>query len=158
MNDTARRKITETLQRDLDRIADLAAARLLSQLGNSGLPDSWAPSISGDASSSRGQVASQGSPDEGLHIIKEGFARFGGVLSLSVLVDEPGLVADNLDWLDRMMGARSMQLGAPMAALLTTSYIDACSTFLEPADIEILDDQIARAMLIFKAHDAKADA
>jgi hypothetical protein len=157
MKDTARRKITETLQRDLDRIADVAAARLMSQLGDSGLRDSWGLSNSGDVSGSRGQVVSKGSPDEGLYIIKEGFARFGGVLSLSVLVDEPGLIADDLDWLVRMMGAMSMQLGAPTVALLTTSYIDACSNFMESGDVDILNDQIARAIQIIKAHDVKAD-
>src|SRR4051794_10488922 len=135
MNDTGRRRTTETLQRELDHIAEAATARLLSQMGSSGFPGTGLPSKSGDSSGAHGKAERSESPNEAFHMVREGFVRLGGVLSLSVLVDEPGLLADDLDWLARMMGARSMRLGAPMLALLMSSFIDACSNFMAPDDI-----------------------
>src|SRR5437016_4491725 len=125
MNDADRRRIAEALQRENDSVARAAAseanARFTSPLGHGSL---------------RSQL-----PD----LLREGFAHLGGALSLSVLVDEPGLLADDLDWLVRMLLARGMNLDPPMIDLLLQSYLDACSTILEAEEIEALRDLIDRA-------------
>ena len=125
MNDAARRKITEALQRENDSVAEAAAseanARFISPLSNGCLQSTL--------------------PD----LLKEGFVHLGGALSLGVLVDEPGLLADDLDWLRRMLGARSVQLDPPMLDLLVQSYLDACASFLGAEEIEAFADLVARA-------------
>src|SRR5689334_4028500 len=111
MNDADRRKVTEALQRDVDRIADAAVsearAGFVSRPGNG---PGWSPA-----------------PEA----LREGFVHLGGTVALAVLVDEPGLIADDLSWLRRMMGARGMQLDPPTIDLLFQSYLDACSSILQ---------------------------
>src|SRR3954453_15834442 len=147
MVDVTRRKTTETLQRDLDRIAAEAAAGFMSRLGDAAVAVDFAPML-GRSAVAHGRARPPDNSDEALHMVREGFARLGGVLSLCVLVDEPGPLADDLDWLRRMLGARSMQVGAPMIELLMRSYIEACSRFLGPGEVDLLQDQIGRAMNI----------
>src|SRR5438045_511556 len=101
MNHADRRKITEALLRENDSVAEAAAseagARFTSQLSNGSLRSTL--------------------PD----MLNEGFIHLGGALSLGVLVDEPGLLADDLDWLRRMLGVHGMQLDLPLLDVLVRS-------------------------------------
>jgi hypothetical protein len=152
MDDANRRRITETLQREADRIAEVGAsearARIISQVSNGSLR-SQAAGIGdravGRQRSPHQQAGTRDSRSPLPDLLKEGLAQMGGALSLGVLVDEPGLLADDLHWLRRMLGARGMQLDPPVIDLLLRSYLDACSSFLDAEEIEALDDLIARA-------------
>ena len=152
MNDAGRRKITEALQRENDSVAEAAAsearARIISQVSNGSLR-SQAAGIGdravGRQRSPHQQAGTRDSRSPLPDLLKEGFVHLGGALSLGVLVDEPGLLADDLDWLRRMLGVHGMQLDLPLLDVLARSYLDACSSFLDAEEIEALDDLIARA-------------
>src|SRR3954454_7035915 len=145
MVDVTRRKTTETLQRDLDRIAAEAAAGFMSRLGDAAVAVDFAPML-GRSAVAHGRARPPDNSDEAFHMVREGFARLGGVLSLCVLVDEPGPLADDLDWLRRMLGARSMPLGPQLLDLLMTSYLEACFPFLQPVELDLVRDQVTRAL------------
>ena len=148
MDAADRRRIAETLQREFDRIAEAGATRFLSQLSSGSLRlqgPGTRDRVAGRHRSPHQQAGIRAPQYPISDLLKEGLTQVVGTFSLGVLVDEPGVLADDLDWLRRMLGARGIHLDPTMLDLLLRSYLDACSSLLEPQDIEALDDLVARA-------------
>src|ERR687884_249642 len=99
MDAADRRRITETLQRETDRIAEAGAARFLSQL-SSGSLRSQGPGtrdrVAGRHRSPHQQAGIRAPRSSVSDLLKEGLTQVVGAFSLGVLVDEPGVLAEDL--------------------------------------------------------------
>ena len=82
-------------------------------------------------------------------MMRNGYERLGPVVALSVLTDEPGLIADDMRWLARMFAARDMHLGGDdWAAVLLRTYVDACASVLPAGSSGPVRDVVERAISI----------
>jgi hypothetical protein len=71
------------------------------------------------------------------------------VVALSVLTDEPGLIADDMRWLARMFGARNLSPDTGnWAAVLLRTYVEACDTVLPGDASATVRDVVERAILL----------
>ena len=145
MSDVDRRKVTGVLQREADRITLDATAHFETRMRGDTPGEGITFPFAGQ---SGGHVVTEvaAGPDEARSMLREGFQRLGGVVSLAVLVDEPGLIADDLQWLKRMLGARKMLFDySVMFDLLLDSYLQACMPLLSPPEIGVIRDSFAQA-------------
>ena len=145
MLDPVRRSITQTLQREVDYVAEHATRELMQR---------WSMAMSGDrpAGVEQAMAGLQGglegpqNADELVSMVEAGYRKLGGVVALSVLVDEPGLIADDMHWLERMFGARKLHPEAPAwQDLLLDAYVQACGSVLAEDQVEIVRDVVGRA-------------
>jgi hypothetical protein len=100
-----------------------------------------------DASGLEGSQVPLEAGDEMLGMMRNGFTHLGGVVGMSVLVDEPGLIIEDMQWLKRMFGAR--QMVPPIQdwdGLLLRTYAEACRSCLAPEEMVLLQDIIDRAI------------
>jgi hypothetical protein len=150
MTDHDRAEVCKTLQRESDTLANLAAASL---------EQKWMhqfASVHASDSAGRGVQTGRGArPDSAQNVdeltsmLREGFVRLGRVISLSVLVDEPGLIADDIHWLARMFGARQIAFNEDdWAAELLRSYTDACASLLPDTMCASVRESIERALVL----------
>jgi hypothetical protein len=87
-----------------------------------------------------------GSHDESIPTLEEGFQRFGRVVVLAVLCDEPKLVSDDLVWLRDMLRARDVEVDYPLVSdLLLNAFLKACSSILTPGQALVVGDVFERA-------------
>lgn len=149
MTETDLGRITKTLRREAAFIAQLAARELASQVGPGSLPEAMALDVPDGEIPLSGRVSGLDSMDEVALMVQEGFQRFSHVVALSVLVDEPGLIADDLYWLKRLYTARQLRLG-DMAALqgMVQAYVGACALVLDDSEHRIVQDVVARALAL----------
>jgi hypothetical protein len=150
MTDHDRAEVCKTLQREADTLANLAAASL---------EQKWMHQFAAvHASESAERGAQTGPGDRANHArdveqmsssMREGFVRLGSVVALSVLVDEPGLIADDIYWLTRMFGARQLAFnGDDWAADLLHSYTDACASLLPDTMCAPVRESVERALVL----------
>jgi hypothetical protein len=80
-------------------------------------------------------------------MVVDGFRRLGNVVAVSVLVDEPGLIADDLMWLERMGRALALPLGdREYVQRLVHTYVSACALVLGGDDLRYVEDITERAL------------
>ncbi|MEO8288334.1 MAG: hypothetical protein ABI670_18070 [Chloroflexota bacterium] len=97
--------------------------------------------------------------DEALSMMRNGFTYLGGVVGMSVLVDEPGLIIEDMQWLKRMFGARQMVPEThDWDGLLLRTYAGACRSCLAPEEMDLLQDIIERAIASLTTYDKDASA
>ncbi len=130
MPDAARKRISDLLRRDDALIAREAArlfARHIHLLGES----------SPGAESRR---------DEAGAILADSFQRLCGVVALSLRVEEPLLVSEELQWLERSVGAQfETPPGTSPIDLLIDSFSGACHKLLSGDDCVMLDEVLVQA-------------
>ena len=94
-----------------------------------------------------GDAPAPRSQDEATRMIVDGFRRLGNVVSVSVLVDEPGLIADDLMWLERMGSALALPLGdRTYVERLVHTYVSACGLVLDGDDLKQVENIVERAL------------
>ncbi len=85
--------------------------------------------------------------DEASAMLQDGFRRLGGVVALGVLVDEPGLIVDDLRWLQRIFSARDIQISGPAwFGNLLAAYIKGAASVLQSGEMLLVSDVVERAM------------
>lgn len=129
MPDATRKRIAELLrQQNVPLARD--AARLFLQHAELGAP---AP---------RGVGAES---DEAQAIVGDSFQRLASVVALSLQVDEPRLLSEELQWLAETLGARFRADSLSQPDLLSRSFIGACSTSLSKEECDVLADWFSHA-------------
>jgi hypothetical protein len=143
MPEAARKRIADQLRRGALAVARDAARLFLQQLQLDA--QTSAAAVEG-APAATSLVLGQGRSDEAEAILADGFERLVGVVALSLLVDEPRLVSEELQWLDSSVGTRFEGVpGATDLDRLVASFAGACRLFLGSDDGDILDDWLAQA-------------
>jgi hypothetical protein len=90
-------------------------------------------------------------PDEMGAMVEEGFRRLGAIVGFSVLVDEPELIADDLQWLSELLGVRGVRNIDDIWMLsLLDAYVNACRTVLSDEEHTIVRDTTDRALALFR--------
>jgi hypothetical protein len=149
MTDAERHNITTTLQDDANPIARGAALIFFGRMNELIAAGQHSPLPFREVKGGHGLIVEDAGPDEAMRMVQEGFARLGGVVALAVLVDEPGLIADDMHWLKRMLGARQQNINyAIMFDMLLQSYVEACSQFVEEDQVAVIEDTVRRAKAI----------
>ncbi len=147
MPEAGGKRIWELLRRDETVIAR-EAARLFIQQVRSG-SEGWRggpPVPGGSSSASTASVPAVGSADEAEAIVADSFQRLTSVVALSLQVEEPRLVSEELQWLERSVGAHFAN--APRAdylGLLQGSFSAACRTSLSDEHCRALEELLAQA-------------
>lgn len=127
MPDADRKQISDLLRRNEARIAR-EAARLFARRAQPGHDSYGATS------------------DEAEAILADGFQRLAGVVALSLQVDEPRLVSEELQWLEWNVGARFDTVpAAPHLDLLADCFSEACRNSLTTEDCDLLREVFAQA-------------
>lgn len=146
MADSDIRKIADILQRNASYLAGVAARSLVPNL-----PAPWDGSKSVDTQVQATGLTGQESPpwgqDEVASMVQSGMMRFGKVLALSILVEEPGLLADDLKWLVDMFKPRAA-LMANRAWLdrLSQAYVAACEPLLDTGQLKVVTQTVECAL------------
>jgi hypothetical protein len=139
----ARKRIGDLLRQQAPAIARDAAGLFLQQLQLDA--QTLAAGVEG-APATTSLVLPVGGSDEAEAILADSFQRLLGVLALSLLVDEPGLASEELQWLDRSVGARFEGVpGASGPERLIDALSGACRHFLGSDDSDLLDAWLAQA-------------
>ncbi|HEX8228375.1 MAG TPA: hypothetical protein VF826_03560 [Chloroflexia bacterium] len=129
MPDATRKRIAELLrQQDVPLARE--AARLFLQHGELGAP------------AARGVRAEA---DEAQAIVGDSFQRLTSVVALSLQVEEPRLLSEELQWLAETLGARFQADSRPQPDLLSRSFIGACSTSLSNEECDVLAEWFSHA-------------
>ncbi|MEA2575757.1 MAG: hypothetical protein QOH93_3055 [Chloroflexia bacterium] len=129
MPDAARKRISDFLRREATPLAREAARLFLQQVDL------------GTRVSPAGDKA-----DEAQAILEDSFKRLAGVVALGIQVDEPGLVSEELQWLERATGAQvANNVEPPLLDLLVCSFEAACSRPLSAEDRDLLGQLLSQA-------------
>lgn len=156
MVDAQKIEVARAIQRESDKLAAMSA-RLLAQSfaqhfagGQQGQPPATAPEH--DPTGLAGNERGPQNADEMIEMARNGFVRLGSVLALSVMVDEPGLIADDMRWLTRLFGARNVGMPTPgWLSLLLRTYADACDAVLTPEMSAQARDMVERSIVLLEA-------
>ncbi len=147
MVEPGRLNIARLLQREADYVASLAAQDLVSKWEMDRLLGKASPGAYRDTPGLHGKVSGPTSLDEAVRMMQDGYRRLGSVVALSLMVDEPGLIADDLQWLKRMFGARNMEPGGPVwMETLLDSYVRACESVLSDGEVETVRSVTQKAL------------
>jgi hypothetical protein len=132
MTDERNRALLAQIQRHNDEIAEAATRRVLFAW-EAALLARGAPAIADDAPPA--EVKRLATPERIAEMVVNGFKRLGPVVGLSVLTDEPGLIVDDMAWLQRAFTSRGMLPGMPgWEAQLLKAYAAACCEVLPDED------------------------
>lgn len=145
MDETGRVKIATTLQKQSDVVALRSSQLLFARWGENTQMGSTAATrpVSIPQNGAKGAE----DRDELSGMMRDGFRRLGGVIALSVMVDEPGLIVDDMQWLKRLFGARRFTPPDPgWISLLLASYVEATGTVLAPEEVESVRAVAGRAL------------
>lgn len=143
MPEAPRKRIGDQLRREAPAIARDAASLFLQQL-HLDAQTSASGVEGGPAATSL--VLAEGRSDEAEAILADSFERLTGVMALSLLVDEPRLVSEELLWLDRTVGTRFEGVpGTSGPDRLIDSLSGACRRLIGSDDSDIIDDWLAQA-------------
>jgi hypothetical protein len=143
MPEAALKKIGDLLRREAPAIARDAASLFLQQLHLDA--QTSAAAVEG-APAATSLVPAEGKSDEAEAILADSFERLTGVMALSLLVDEPRLLTEELQWLDRSVSTRFEGVpGATGLERLIDSLSGACRQVLGSDDSDILADWLAQA-------------
>jgi hypothetical protein len=130
-----RRRLTTKLEAERGIIAERAARLLV---------DSWSSRRPRDESLTPSNPATAA---EALGMFEEAFRQMGGVLSLSVLVDEPQLLTDDMQWARRMLEAREIPLSdREWMGVFLGAFVRAAEGSLTPREIAAVQHQVDRAL------------
>ena len=132
MADSQRAEVCKALEREVAALASVAASSLQQKWS------AWLPPLAEDGTAGPGIALGSSGGAHGPYtaaelaeMMRNGYERLGPVVALSVLTDEPGLIADDMRWLARMFAARDMHMGGDdWAAALLRTYVDACASVL----------------------------
>lgn len=133
MIDHFRTQVSKTLEREANTLANVATATLAQRwISHAVAPTSSFPAPTSGLSEGNSPSWNR---DELNSILRDGFVWLGSVIGLSIVVDEPGLIADDVRWLTRMFGARQISINSEAwVEELLHSYATACETTL-PAEM-----------------------
>ncbi|MDQ5826315.1 MAG: hypothetical protein M3441_19145 [Chloroflexota bacterium] len=129
MPEAVRKRIAELLRREDVPLAR-EAARLFLQHAELGAP------ASGGA---------RNASDEAQAILSDSFQRLASVVALSLQVDEPRLVSEELQWLTATLGGRFGADPVPRVDLLSRSFTGACIGSLSPEECNLLEQWFSHA-------------
>ncbi len=152
MPEPSHRRIADTLQRNVDYIATCAAESLGTlapeQWGRAAQEVAREPIPSGrHRAGLGGEVTIPPTQDEAAMMIVDGFRRLGKVVAVSVLVDEPGLIADDLTWLEHMFGSLGLtRMDSTFVQHLARTYVSACGNVLSGDDLLAVETLVERAL------------
>ncbi|MBF6612005.1 MAG: hypothetical protein IVW55_02640 [Chloroflexi bacterium] len=147
MSDSERYKIAKTLQREATYVAQLAEKNFAENASVNASVPAYTMGAFGDIPGLEGSVHGPVDRDEVRAMMQDGFRRLGGVVALSVLVDEPGLIVDDLQWLARIFSARQMEIRDPMwFDDLLTAYVKGAAAVLQSGDVPLVAGVVERAM------------
>jgi hypothetical protein len=124
-----RAEINRTLQREAAVIARAAHRNLLPQIAGmlQGMQRGDVGVHVGGGPGPRGEIG----PDEIGAMVEQGFHRLGALVGFSVLVDEPELIADDLEWLRDLLGVRGVRnVDAEWMSKLIGAYTGAARSVL----------------------------
>jgi hypothetical protein len=145
MIDPVRQTIAGTLKREADFVAEHAARDLI-QRWSEGLASRKPGAGEPGAAGLQGGTEGPSNADELMRMMQAGYQKLGGVVALSVLVDEPGLIVDDMRWLDRMFGERNMHPAvSSWQDLLLEAYVQACGAVLNDEESRLVRDVVDRA-------------
>jgi hypothetical protein len=150
MPDSQRAEVSKALEREVATLANVAASSLQEKWS------AWLPPLAEDGTAGPGTATGSSGGAHGAYtaaelaeMMRNGYERLGPVVALSVLTDEPGLIADDMRWLARMFAARDMHLGGDdWAAVLLRTYADTCDSMLPEGLSGPVRDVIERAISI----------
>jgi hypothetical protein len=140
-----RSKLNRVLQRESQRVARAATETLLPYMERALMPVR--------ASNARGGLEGRASistdPDEMALMMEDGFRRLGALVGFSVLVDEPGLIADDLIWLRDMLGGRGVRkLSHGWLENMMHVYVGACANVLDEEELRMVRETTERALAL----------
>lgn len=143
MPEAPRKRIGDQLRREAPAIARDAASLFLRQLQLD--VQTSAAQVEG-APAATSLVLAEGRSDEAEAILADSFERLTSVMALSLLVDEPRLVSEELQWLDRTVGTRFEGVpGTSGPDRLIDSLSGACRRLISSEDSDIIDVWLAQA-------------
>lgn len=149
MTDQERAEVCKLIQREADKLAS-HASRTLEQMWLANLTGRPAAETVPESAASRpdlpGKPDTAPKADELTAMLRDGFVRLGSVIALSVLVNEPGLITEDLLWLSRMFSARNISVGGDWTADLLRTYAAACADVLPAASCEPIRETIEAAL------------
>jgi hypothetical protein len=124
-----RAEINRTLQREAAVLARAACSNLLPQIAGMlhGMQRGDVGAYVGGGPGPQGEI----SQDEMGAMVEQGFHRLGALVGFSVLVDEPELIADDLEWLRDLLGVRGVRnVDADWMSKLVGAYTGAARSVL----------------------------
>ena len=140
-----RPKINLALQRESQTIARAATQTLLPYMERALEPVRASSSVRGPGN----QVSHWTDPDELASSMEEGFRRLGALVGFSVLVDEPGLIADDLLWLRDLFRARGVRkLSQGWIENIVHVYVSACANVLGEGELRLVRETTGRALAL----------
>lgn len=138
MTDPHRTHIYNALERESYTLANLAATTLEQQ---------WLPHLSTYPSQASGRLQKTVVQDDLRSMLRDSFLWIGSVTALSILVDEPGLIAEDAHWHVKMFGVQNMSHNyADWIEDLLRTYANACATVLPETTYSSVHDTIERAL------------
>lgn len=129
MPDAVRKRIAELLRRE-DLPLAREAARLFLQREDLGAPVSG-----GDRNES----------DEAQAVLSDSFQRMASVVALSIQVDEPRLLSEELQWLARTLSGRFLADSVSQVDLLSLSFTGACTRSLSHEECNLIEQWFLHA-------------
>lgn len=136
-------RVAAVLRREEAVIARSATQLLYSQ---SALSEEGAEAGSSAVRLGMNEVGAGGG-DETEEMASEGFRRLGRVVALSLLVDEPRLISDDIGWLVRLTGSSSLPESDPSwFKRLLTAYLQACEPFLHGDEWHALMEVVEKSL------------
>ncbi|HEX8599955.1 MAG TPA: hypothetical protein VF952_15755 [Chloroflexia bacterium] len=129
MPGATRKRIAELLRREDVPLAR-EAARLYLQQADLGAP------VSGGAVNE---------PDEAQAILVDSFRRLATVVALSLQVEEPRLLSEELQWLAGTLAGRFSRDSVPQVDLLSQSFTGACTNSLSHEEWSLLEQWFSHA-------------
>jgi hypothetical protein len=144
-----RAKINRILQREAALIARVAHHELLPQIA--GMLAGMQLGDVGAATGGPHGLPSGVGPDELGAMVEQGFHRLGALVGFSVLVDEPELIADDLEWLRDMLGVRGVRhVDAEWMSKLVGAYTGAARSVLGEDEHTVICNTTGRALAILR--------
>jgi hypothetical protein len=93
-----------------------------------------------------GEAGATGRTDEAAAILADNFERLAGVVALGLQVEEPRLVSEELQWLERAAGARLRNdSSVTYVEMLTGAFAGGCRKTLSDEDCDVIDALMAQA-------------
>lgn len=135
MTDAATRRICDSLRRESADIAREAIRLFVQQAIIPGAEESSAAAGETQvlAAGARDEPRSPHALDEAEAIVYEGMVRLGGVVALGLQVDEPRLVAEELQWLELTICSQLGQVSkVSNVELIGEAFLASCGKVLGP--------------------------
>lgn len=138
MPDAATKRICDILRRDSVLVARDAAGLFAQRVR-------FANQLGQDTAGRSDNRVGDG-PDEAEAIVNDGMLRLAGVVALGLQVEEPRLVAEELQWLELTICRRQGKVSAASYAdILSESFLGACRKSLNLDDFALVDGLFAEA-------------